>query len=132
MLRSFWGPIGSVCGLASSITASLAEANVVTGFLGKPEDPHSRVYKVGLVALTLPAMVLIAVGINAYKALIISQVVLSLQLPFTVLPLLWLVRSRTVMGDERMGPYVAVVGAVLVTILIGLNGFLVYQTIFGR
>jgi manganese transport protein len=77
-------------------------------------------------------MVLIAVGINAYKALIVSQVVLSLQLPLTVLPLLWLVRSRAVMGDERMGPYVAVVGAVLVTILIGLNGFLVYQTIYGR
>jgi manganese transport protein len=131
LARFLFGVALLVAGLASSITASLAEANVVTGYLGKPEDPHSRAYKVGLVALTLPAMVLIAVGINAYKALIVSQVVLSLQLPFTVLPLLWLVRSRTVMGDERMGPSVAVVGAVLVTILIGLNGFLVYETILG-
>ncbi len=31
-----------VAGLASSITSSLATANVVTGYLGKPEDPHSR------------------------------------------------------------------------------------------
>ena len=53
--------------------------------------------------LTLPAMVIIAVGVNAYQALIVSQVVLSLQLPFTIIPLLWLSRSRAVMGGDRTG-----------------------------
>ena len=79
-----------VAGLASSITASLAEANVVTGYLGRPEDPRTPLLRVGLVVLALPAMVVIAVGLDAYKALILSQVVLSLQLPFTIIPLLWL------------------------------------------
>ena len=47
--------------------------------------------------LSLPAMVLIAIGLDAYRALIISQVILSLQLPFTIIPLLWL--SRVPAGD---------------------------------
>ena len=34
-------------GLASSVTASLAEANIVTGYLGRPEDPRTRTYKLG-------------------------------------------------------------------------------------
>ena len=42
---------------------------------------------------------IIAVGVNAYQALIVSQVVLSLQLPFTIIPLLWL--SRGAQGDGR-------------------------------
>ena len=79
-------------GLSSSVTSSLAEANVVTGYLGRPEDPHSRAYKVGLVALRCRPWCIIAVGLNAYKALILSQVVLSLQLPLTIIPLLLLVR----------------------------------------
>ena len=84
-----------VAGLASSITSSLAEANVVTGYLGKPEDPRSTAYRIGLVVTSLPAMLVIALGVDAYLALIVSQVLLSIQLPFTIIPLLWLTRSRT-------------------------------------
>jgi len=120
-----------VAGLASSITSSLAEANVVTGYLGRPEDPHSRVYRVGLVVTSLPAMVVIVLGVDTYKALILSQVLLSIQLPFTILPLLWLARSRRVMGAERMGTTQTVVGLLLSGIIIGLNVFLLYQTFFG-
>ena len=38
-------------------------------------------------------MVVIAIGLDAYQALIVSQVILSLQLPFTIIPLLWLSRA---------------------------------------
>ena len=60
--------------------------------------------KIGLVVTSLPAMLVIALGVDSYQALIVSQVLLSIQLPFTIVPLLWLSRSRRVMGDERMGP----------------------------
>ncbi len=118
-------------GLSSSVTASLAEANIVTGYLGRPEDPRTRVYKVGLVVLTLPAMVLIVVGIDAFQALIISQVVLSLQLPFTIVPLLWLSRARRVMGDDRTGTITTIVGVLVAALIIGLNVFLLYVTFSG-
>jgi manganese transport protein len=118
-------------GLSSSVTASLAEANIVTGFLGRPEDPRTRAYKVGLVVLTLPAMVIIVVGVNAYQALIVSQVVLSLQLPFTIIPLLWLSRARRVMGDDRSGTITTAVGALAAALVIGLNAFLLHTTFWG-
>ena len=118
-------------GLSSSVTASLAEANIVTGYLGRPEDPRTRTYKLGLVVLTLPAMVLIVVGLNAYQALIVSQVVLSLQLPFTVIPLLWLSRARRVMGGERTGTITTIVGVLVAALIIGLNVFLLYTTFRG-
>ena len=120
-----------VAGIASSITSSLAEANVVTGYLGKPEDPRSWVYRVGLVVTSLPAMLVIALGVDSYKALIVSQVLLSIQLPFTIIPLLWLVRSRRVMGAERMNSAQLGVGTLLAAIIIGLNAFLLYQIFFG-
>ena len=92
--RFLFGLALLVAGLASSITSSLAEANVVTGYLGKPEDPRSRFYRVGLVVTSLPAMFVIALGVDSFKVLIISQVMLSIQLPFTIIPLLWLSGSR--------------------------------------
>ena len=95
-LRPLVGPLSQflfglallVAGLSSSITSSLATANVVTGYLGRPEDPHSRLYRFGMVAMATPAVLLIMIGLNAYRALILSQVVLSLQLPLTIVPLL--------------------------------------------
>jgi len=131
LARFLFGTALLVAGLASSITSSLAEANVVTGYLGKPEDSHSRAYRVGLVVTSLPAMFVIALGVDTYRALIVSQVILSIQLPFTILPLLWLSRSRRLMGAERMGPTQTVTGLLLAGIIIALNVFLLYQTIFG-
>jgi manganese transport protein len=118
-------------GLSSSVTASLAEANIVTGYLGRPEDPRTRAYRLGLVVLTLPAMVLIVIGLNAYEALILSQVVLSLQLPFTIIPLLWLSRARRVMGTERAGTITMATGVLVATLIIALNVYLLLVTFAG-
>jgi manganese transport protein len=117
--------------LVAGITSSLAEANVVTGYLGKPEDPRSRAYRIGLVVTSLPAMLVIALGVDSYMALIVSQVLLSIQLPFTIIPLLWLTRARRVMGDFRMNGVQLATGVVLAAIIIGLNAFLLYQVFFG-
>ena len=120
-----------VAGLSSSITSSLATANVVTGYLGKPEDPHSRIYRLGLIVLALPGVVLIIAGLNPFRALILSQVVLSVQLPLTIIPLLVLARRRTVMGEDRMGTLAVVIGWLVAAVIIGLNVFLLYQTFWG-
>lgn len=138
-LRPLVGPVAQllfglallVAGLSSSVTSALAATNVVTGYLGKPEDPHSRVYKIGLVAMSVPAVGIIMTGIDPYKALILSQVVLSVQLPFTIVPLLWLSRSRPVMGNMRTGPLMTAVGGLVAALIIGLNVFLLSQTLGG-
>ncbi len=120
-----------VAGIASSITSSMAEANVVTGYLGRPEDPRTTFYRVGLVVTSLPAMFVIVIGVDTFMALIVSQVLLSIQLPFTIIPLLWLSRSRRVMGAERMNVVQLGVGVLLAAIIIGLNGYLLYEIFLG-
>lgn len=129
--RFVFGVALLVAGIASSITSSLAEANIVTGYLGRKEDPRGRAYRVGLVVTSLPAMIVIALGVDSYMGLIVSQVVLSAQLPFTIVPLLWLSRRRDVMGAERMGATPLAAGVALAAVVIGLNVFLLYQVLSG-
>jgi len=138
-LRPLVGPLAQflfgaallVAGMSSSITASLAQANIVTGYLGRPEDPHSITYKIGLVATALPALVLIASGLDPFQMLVISQVVLSIQLPFTMVPLVWLCRRAGTMGRARMGVRTLVLGTIIAAVIIGLNLFLLIQLFFG-
>jgi manganese transport protein len=121
-----------VAGVSSAITSSLATANVVSGYLGKPEDPHSGTYRFSLIVMAVPAVLLIMIGLNAYRALILSQVVLSLQLPLTIIPLLVLARRRSVMGGMRSAGRSTVLGWVIAAIIIGLNAFLLYRTFFAK
>ncbi len=138
-LRPLVGPVAQFlfglallfAGVSSSITSSLAEANIVTGYLGLPEDSHSSSYRIALIATSLPAMAIIAAGLDPYKVLIISQVVLSIQLPFTVIPLLWLCRSRRAMGEHRFGVPTTVLGSLVAAVIVGLNVFLLYQLFAG-
>lgn len=118
-------------GIGSSITSSLAEANVLAGFAGKPEDPHSTFYRFGLVATSIPCMIIIAMGIDSYKALIYSQVALSVQLPLTIVPLVVLARSEKVMGAFRSRGIEFALALAVSALIIGLNVLLLYQTFGG-
>jgi manganese transport protein len=110
----------------------MSEANVITGYLGKPEDPKALVYRIGLVATSIPAMIIIAVGVDSYKALILSQVALSVQLPFTVIPLLLLVGSRKVMGKFASGWGEKVLGWTVALVVLALNALLLFQSLGGK
>jgi len=90
-------------GISSSITACLAGGTVFTGFLGKEIDPQKVWFRAGVLITALPALALVLIQRDAFKTLIWSQVVLSMQLPFTILPLIWLTRSRKVMGAYANG-----------------------------
>ncbi|NTV68316.1 MAG: Nramp family divalent metal transporter [Chlorobaculum sp.] len=138
-LRPLAGPLAGLlfavalvfAGVGSSITSSMAEANVITGFLGKPEDPSSLLYRVAVFLTSIPSFFIILFNVDTYKILIFSQVVLSVQLPFTLLPLLLLCRSEKVMGVFRSRG-VEFVAAVLITIVVvALNIYLFYTTISG-
>jgi len=138
-LRPLAGPAAGIlfgiallfAGISSSITSSMAETNVITGFLGRPEDPRTWLYRIALVVTAIPAMVIILMRIDSYKVLILSQVALSLQLPLTIFPLLILVRSKKVMGSFASRPWEFSLGMIIGIGVTLLNVFLLYQVFKG-
>jgi manganese transport protein len=117
-------------GISSSTTSSMAEVNVITAFLGKPEDPKTLLYRISTFITAIPSFVIILLKIDTFKILIFSQVVLSMQLPFTLIPLLVLCRRRTVMGSFRSKSVEFVLAITVAAVIIALNLFLLYSTIF--
>jgi len=120
-----------LAGLGSSITSSMAEANVITGYLGRPEDPRSNLYRMSLLVTAVPALVIVALAENPYRVLVLSQVALGIQLPLTILPLLLLVRDRRVMGRLASGRIEAGVGILAAICVIVLDTLLLIQTFKG-
>jgi manganese transport protein len=117
-------------GISSSTTSSMAEVNVITAFLGKPEDPRTLLYKISAFITAIPSFVIILMRVDTFKILIFSQVVLSIQLPFTLIPLLILCRRRTVMGNFRSNTVEFLLAIAVSVLIIALNLFLLYSTIF--
>jgi manganese transport protein len=116
-------------GVGSSVTSSMAEANVITGFLGRPEDPRTGLYRISIFITALPSFLVILLGLNTFRILIFSQVVLSIQLPFTLIPLLILCRRRSVMGGFRSRSWEFAAAVVISLIIIILNVYLLYATV---
>ncbi len=118
-------------GISSSITSSMAEVNVVTGFLGKPEDPRTILYKIATFITAIPSFLIIISGIDTFKILILSQVILSIQLPFTLIPLLILCRKKEVMGGLRSKNIEFTLAILISAVVIVLNIYLLYTTLTG-
>lgn len=119
-------------GLSSSTTAGLAGGTVFSGFLGHATEFRSKWFRWGLLLTLGPAVLIIAVGLNPLKALILSQAALSLQLPFTIIPLYLLTRSEKVMGRFRNSWRENTLLLVTAAVVIGLNAALLYQMFGGK
>ncbi len=114
-------------GLSSSITVCLAGGTVFTGFLGHEIDPKKWWYRAGILLTAVPAVLLIQVLTDAFQALVWSQVVLSIQLPLTILPLILLTRSRRVMGEFANGRVESVLLYAGGALVIALNLLLLWD-----
>ena len=75
--------------------------------------------------------VILAVGLNPSRSLVISQVVLSFGIPFALIPLLIHCRNRQVMGALVNRRATTAIATVVVALIVSLNVFLLYQTFFG-
>lgn len=85
-------------GIASSVTAALAGGSIFAGIFKEPfqiRDPHS---KMGVFITLFGALAIIFFLHDPFKGLIWSQIVLSIQLPWTIITLLLLTSSKKVMG----------------------------------
>jgi manganese transport protein len=118
-------------GISSSITSSMAEVNVITGFLGQPEDPRTLLYRISTFITAIPSFIIILTGLDTYKILIFSQVVLSIQLPFTLIPLLILCRRGKLMGNFKSRLPEFILALAISVLVIGLNIYLLYSTFTG-
>ncbi len=118
-------------GVGSSVTSSMAEANVITGFLGQPEDNRTLLYRISVFATAVPSLAIIFLSMDTFRILIFSQVVLSIQLPFTLVPLLVLCRDRSLMGRFASGRLEFIAAVVISAVVIALNVYLLYSTLTG-
>jgi manganese transport protein len=110
-------------GLSSSTVGTLAGQVVMQGFIRR-KIPLTLRRGVTM----LPAFVVIAIGLDPSRTLVISQVVLSFGIPFALIPLVMFTARRDVMGalvNHRVTTGIAVVVATLIS---GLNIFLLAQT----
>jgi len=111
-------------GLSSSVTAAMAGGSVFAGIYQEPfdmADPHSRI---GLLITLCGALAAIMMLSNPFKGILWSQIALSLQLPFTIVPLIMLTSSRKVMGTYANTRYGAVVLWIVGLVVIALNAAL--------
>ena len=112
-------------GFASSSVGTMAGQVVMQGFIRRRIPIFVRR------ALTLvPALIVIAIGVNPTDALVISQVVLSFGIPFALVPLVVLASRRSVMGALVNPPWLSALAGALASLIIALNVFLLWQLFF--
>ena len=87
-----------LAGFSSSITAAMAGGSIFAGSFQEPFDPADSHSRMGVVITLLGALVIIFFVQNPFKAMIWSQIILSIQLPFTIFALIYLTSSSKVMG----------------------------------
>jgi manganese transport protein len=119
-------------GQSSTITGTISGQVVMEGFVNLRIRPWLRRLVTRSAAL-IPAVITIAIAGDqgTYKLLILSQVILSLQLPFATIPLIHFTSDRRKMGDFVNPRWVKLVAWVVALIIVGLNAKLVHDELSG-
>jgi len=139
MLGPLLGPAAAVVfalalllsGLSSSITAGMAGGSIFSGIFGESydiKDLHSRIGAAGTLAAA--TAVIFVIG-DPFRGLIVSQMLLSMQLPITIVTQIRLTSSPAVMGSYANGRGLKVLLWTVAAAVIGLNALLVKALIFG-
>lgn len=113
-------------GLASTSVGSYAGATIMAGLLKRRFPIFVR-----RIITLIPAIAILALGIDPTWALVVSQVFLSFGIPFALIPLLRLTNDRAVMGTQVNGRFVRWALTVMVVVVVTLNVALIVLTIIG-
>jgi manganese transport protein len=116
-------------GQNSTLTGTLAGQIVMEGFIDLKIKPWMRRLLTRSLAI-IPAIIVIALYGEGHTTnlLILSQVVLSLQLPFAVIPLVLFTNSKKKMGEFANGPVVIGCAWIAAAVVVLLNGWLLIET----
>jgi manganese transport protein len=113
-------------GQASTLTGTLAGQIVMEGYLRFKIRPFLRRFLTRMLAVIPAVLTIIFAGeAGTYKLLILSQVILSLQLPFAVIPLIHFTNDKSSMGEFANGAWLKVLAWVVASVIVALNGKLV-------
>ncbi|MCC3268628.1 Nramp family divalent metal transporter [Arthrobacter sp. zg-Y809] len=113
-------------GLASTSVGAYAGAEIMQGLL-KVRMPMLLRRLITLI----PALLILAAGVDPTWALILSQVILSFGIPFALIPLVWLTSRRELMGVHTNRWWTTALGVVVAILLVGLNITLLVLTFTG-
>lgn len=111
-------------GLASTTVGCYAGSVVMDGLLQRRIPLFLR-----RVATLIPALIIIALGIDPTKALVLSQVVLSFAIPFAIIPLVKVTSERKLMGNYVNGSATTIMAWLITGAIIALNAFLIVLTV---
>ena len=114
-------------GLSSSAVGTMAGQTVMTGFV----DIKIPVNLTRVITM-LPALIIIAIGINPMKALLLSQVLLSFILPIPIIQMLVIARKKELMGGFANKTWVQILGVIIASVIISLNAVLLLLTFTGQ
>jgi len=118
-------------GQNSTLTGTLTGQIVMEGFVNIRLKPWVRRLVTRLIAIIPTVIVVLIYGEKGTGSLLIlSQVVLSMQLSFAVVPLMMFVTDQRKMGEFTVNPFWKWVGWSITALIIGLNVFLLEQTFF--
>jgi len=119
-------------GQSSTITGTLAGQIVMEGYLNLRIQPWVRRIITRLIAI-IPAVIVITIYGESVtgKLLILSQVILSLQLGFAIIPLIHFVSDKSKMKGFHIGKITQIASWIIATIIVSLNAKLVFDEITG-
>ncbi|MGE7587008.1 Nramp family divalent metal transporter [Peribacillus sp. NPDC101480] len=112
-------------GLSSSSVGVMTGDVVMQGFIKR----HIPIYLRRIIT-TVPPLLIILWGVNPSKALVMSQVVLSFGIAFALVPLILFTSNKKIMGSLVNHKITSSVAWLIAVLIIGLNLFLLYETVF--
>ncbi len=110
-------------GVSSSVVGTLAGQSIMQGFTHLSIPIWLR-----RLVTVVPAFVVVAIGVNPTRALVLSQVVLSFALPAPVIALLMFTRRRDIMGAFANGRWLQAAAIAATVVIVALNALLLAQT----
>ncbi len=113
-------------GISSSVVGTMAGQTIFQGFIRR----RMPVWVRRLVTM-LPAFAVVALGADATRALVLSQVVLSLALPVPMIALVILSGDKLIMGRFANGRLTKIAALTCTAVVLSLNAVLLYETVFG-
>jgi len=117
-------------GLSSSITSAMAGGSIVSGIFREPYDIRDNHTRWGVIISLIGALIIIFFISDPFKGLIMSQVFLCIQLPFTVGIQVYLTSSEKVMGKYANGSLLKTVLMIIAIFVTYLNFRLLFDLIF--
>jgi manganese transport protein len=120
------------CGLNSTVTATLAGQIVMEGFINLRLPAWARRLATRAVAIVPAIIVILVMGeAGLTKLIVLSQVILGLQLPFAIVPLVMLTADRQKMGELVAPRWLTAVTAIIAAIVIILGFKVVFDALTG-